>query len=356
MNVVTYAGQQDVSRQSLERGRGTDEVIFGDLVGDYAAKLDRDVINGPGSGGRHKGIRQSVVAANTVAAKGSGATKITGRQLLTNIHDAVSRINGSRFLPADAIVFTPQRWGWLLDQSDSNGRPLVLSATAYGPNNAVGVGAAAGYGLVGTVAGVPAYTDANVPSTISSSTFGNEDVVIVTRSADLHLWEENGGVPRQFTFEETLGGNLTVKLVAAASAPSPPSTIPKGWQSSAARASPTSEGCSDAAHLWPRWPVRVRRRDLVGSPRHAHPIRPVRRGVGPERDRAARIRLDHPGRPRGALGPVVALDRDGLGRRRAGGHVRWAGTFLASRLGKCHVDGDQPVHDDVTRATSRARA
>jgi hypothetical protein len=62
---------------------------------------------------------------------------------------------------------------------------------------------------------VPVWKDANVPSNISSSTFGAEDVVIVARRKDLHFWEENGGVPRRFTFEEPLGGDLQIKLVLA---------------------------------------------------------------------------------------------------------------------------------------------
>jgi HK97 family phage major capsid protein len=211
--VATYAGMQDVSRQSLERGVGVDEIIFADLVGDYAAKIDQDAISGPGTGGRHKGIRFAT-GINAVTAKGSGAVPGNGRQLLTSIHDAVQRVNSARFLPASAVVFHPRRWGWLLDQSDSQGRPLVLSATAYGPSNAIGVGqAAAAPGPVGTVAGVPAYIDPNVPTTVSSSTFGNEDVVLVYRRADTHLWED--GPPRQFSFEEPLGDKLQIRLVLA---------------------------------------------------------------------------------------------------------------------------------------------
>ena len=38
VNVRTYAGQQDVSRQSLERGRGIDQILYADLAADYATK------------------------------------------------------------------------------------------------------------------------------------------------------------------------------------------------------------------------------------------------------------------------------------------------------------------------------
>jgi HK97 family phage major capsid protein len=215
VSVFTYAGQQDLSRQSFERGRGTDEIVFAELVGDYAAKLDQDVINGPGTGGRHPGIYGTAgIASVTAAPPSTFGGKITGRQLLTNIHDAIQRVNSFRFLPATAIVMHPRRWGWLLDQSDSNGRPLLVN-TGYGPQNAIGTGEAAAYGLVGEIAGVPTWTDANVPTTLSSSTFGNEDAILVFRRSDVHLWEDGGAMPRKFVFEEPGGGTLTIKLVCA---------------------------------------------------------------------------------------------------------------------------------------------
>jgi HK97 family phage major capsid protein len=211
INVNTYAGQQNVSRQGLERGRGTDEVIFADLAGSYSSVLDKDVIDGPGSGGRHKGLRSSVLAGNRVT---YGGAALTGRKLLSLIADAVQRVNSVRFQPVDAIVMHPRRWGWLADQSDSNGRPLVTHIE-YGPQNTLGVGNPAAVGLVGSVLGTPIHTDANIPTTLSTAgTSGsNEDFIALFKRGDLHLWEERGGVPRQFTFEETLGDKLQVKLV-----------------------------------------------------------------------------------------------------------------------------------------------
>ncbi|MFZ8528442.1 hypothetical protein ACO1NJ_14055, partial [Staphylococcus aureus] len=51
----------------------------------------------------------------------------------------------------------------------------------------------------------------NLPTSVGT---GPEDQVIVARLEDLLLWEENGGVPRELRFEQTLGNQLTVKLVA----------------------------------------------------------------------------------------------------------------------------------------------
>ena len=48
--VATIAGQQIVSRQSLERGTpGLDQLIYMDLAGAYAAALDTQLLTGSGS-------------------------------------------------------------------------------------------------------------------------------------------------------------------------------------------------------------------------------------------------------------------------------------------------------------------
>lgn len=81
-----------------------------------------------------------------------------------------------------------------------------------GAINAVGVGNAAEYGqVVGTLHGLPVITDANIPTNLGAGT--NEDIVIVAKLDDLLLWEQDGGMPRELRFEETNGGNLTVKVV-----------------------------------------------------------------------------------------------------------------------------------------------
>jgi two-component sensor histidine kinase len=54
-------------------------------------------------------------------------------------------------------------------------------------------------------------TDANLPTSVGT---GPEDVVIVARRADLLLWEDGDGTPTELRFEQTLGTQLTVELVA----------------------------------------------------------------------------------------------------------------------------------------------
>lgn len=210
VSVRTYAGQQDISRQAIERGRGVDEIIYADLAGAYAATMDADVLNGPGTAGRHTGIYRTTGVLTVTSTISNSVTNV-----LSKVAQAIATVNTNRFMPADVIVMHPRRWGWLVSpKGDSASRPFVLPRDNM-PQNAFGVGEPAAYGFVGQLYGVPVFTDAMIPTTVtSSSTAATEDIIVVAKRADLHLWEESIA-PRQFRFEETLGGSLTVKLVIA---------------------------------------------------------------------------------------------------------------------------------------------
>lgn len=205
VNVQTIAGQQDVSRQSLERGTpGLDSLIYLDLAGAYAVNVDSQVITGTGTG--TKGIQNAggtqASAFTAAATVGTFYTKTAG---------AVNSVLTNRFLPPTHVLMHPRRWAWLLGQSDSSSRPLVVPV-AQGPQNATAnFGVSPEYGqVVGFIQGLPVVTDANVPTSVGT---GPEDLVFVYRNTDCLLWEEGDGLPRQLRFEETLGNQLTVKLV-----------------------------------------------------------------------------------------------------------------------------------------------
>lgn len=210
INVNTYGGLQDVSRQAIERGTNVDQIIGQDLMAEYSQVLDKDVINGAGTNGTHTGI----LTTTTVLSVTTGTATVSGT--LSAIAHAIASVNTNRFLPPDVIVMHPRRWGFLTGSVDSNGRPLVVPANGTQTFNAFGSGNAPGYGFVGTVHGLPVYTDANIPTTLSTSTVtgSTEDRIIVMRRSDVYLWED-APAPRQFRFEEVLGNQLSVRLVAA---------------------------------------------------------------------------------------------------------------------------------------------
>lgn len=207
VNIRTYGGYNDVSRQAIERGFNTDQILYADLSADYAAKVDAAIINGAGTSGSHTGIMvTSSINSVTVGTA-------TGTAILAKIPQAIAAVNGSRFMAPDVIVMHPRRWGWLASQSDSSGRPLVVPAPSQ-VNNARGT-YTPDYGYVGTLQGLPVYTDANVPTTVSTSTItgATEDNIIIFRRADALLWENQaGGAPRQFRFDDVGSGTNTIRL------------------------------------------------------------------------------------------------------------------------------------------------
>ena len=207
VNVRTYAGQQDVSRQALERSEIVDEILFGDLVSDYFTKLDDAVLNADGTSGTHLSFRST----SSIIAKAYTDASPTVAEFYSAVADALQQINKQRFAPATTLIMAPRRWGWLTAAGDTAGRPLVLAKDAPA-QNPLAIGDAAAYGAyVGTLHGLPVITDANLPENLGAGT--NEDVVLIIRTPDHILWWEGDGMPRQLRFEETTGGSLTVKLV-----------------------------------------------------------------------------------------------------------------------------------------------
>ncbi|MFI2650198.1 phage major capsid protein [Micromonospora fulviviridis] len=215
--VRTIGGQQDVSRQSLERGTpGIDLIVFRDLAAAYYAELDRQIIAGSGASGQMLGITQTVgiyQASAYTAAATAQTFYVKGAGVLAAVAGA-----GTEIVPKFWLMH-PRRWYWLTAQVDSQGRPLA-TPLATGPGNAMAVntypgGTSADGGQqppmpVGIYHGLPVYLDANVPTSVGT---GPEDLAIAGDPSKGYLWEDNNGVPRQLKFEQTLGQNLTVKLV-----------------------------------------------------------------------------------------------------------------------------------------------
>lgn len=200
--VVTIMGQQDVSRQAIERGAVTDSLIFADLIADYATRLDAQVIGGSGSNGQHKGILSA--AGGTDSWTGTTVASFYG-----SVNAALARVATNRFAPATVVVMHPRRWHWLLSKSDTAGRPFVVPAAPVA-SNPVGLGGSEGAGFAGTLAGLPVIVDANVPTNLGSST--DEDRVIVTRLSDHALWE--AGLVT-FSFDQSVNAPATIRLAVA---------------------------------------------------------------------------------------------------------------------------------------------
>lgn len=201
--VRTIAGLVVVSRQAVERGAAVDQVIFADLLAAYDTELDRQLLNGSGSSGQHAGLL-SVSGIHTVTYTDSSPSVA---ELWPKLADAVQRVNSNRGQPADLIVMHPRRWGWFTAALDSQQRPLVTPSGEPSSNRMGGFSVGAS-GVVGTLLGLPVLVDANVPTNLGAGS--NEDVIVVCRSSDLLLFEQQGGAPFAVRLDERYAENLQV--------------------------------------------------------------------------------------------------------------------------------------------------
>jgi HK97 family phage major capsid protein len=206
INVRTIAGQQDLSRQAIERGSGIDTFVVADLIRSWHTTLDAQCLNGAGTAGTIKGLRAS--GGNAVA---FSTTSPTAALLYPKLADAVQQVQSNVFTNPTHWLMHPRRLAFLAAAVDTSGRPLVVP-TANGPMNATATGAGVfGYSNSGyTLLGLPVITDANIGTTYGSST--NEDEIYLVDANEMHLWEQPGS-PFALRFDATGAGNLTIKTV-----------------------------------------------------------------------------------------------------------------------------------------------
>ena len=215
INVRTIAGQQDVSRQAIERGTGVDSFIIQDLIRSWHTTLNSQILNGAGTSGTIKGLRNSSGNAITFT-----ATTPTVALLYPKLADAVQQIQSNAFISPTHWIMHPRRLAFLLAATDTTGRPLVVP-TANGPMNGVAAGnGAVAYGNSGySLMGLPIIADASVGTTYGAST--NQDEIYCVSAPEFHLWEQPGA-PFALQFDATGADKLQIKSViygfAAASA------------------------------------------------------------------------------------------------------------------------------------------
>jgi HK97 family phage major capsid protein len=203
--VNTVAGQQNVSRQLLDRSDpATDTVIGQDLAADYAQKLDVQLLSQATNG--------ITVLSGTNTITYTQATP-TASTLYPKFADAIQQVWTNRFAAPDLICMHPRRWAQLLGGLDTAGRPLVIPDATAGNQafNAMSTGDAnVPQGLVGQIQGLPVVVDPNITITAGAGT--NQDVIIVTRRADQLLFEV--GAPTVNVDSAVLSNTLQVKIYA----------------------------------------------------------------------------------------------------------------------------------------------
>lgn len=197
VSVRTIAGQNDVSRQALERTfPGMDFLIFQDLRADYDEQLDTQLISGSGASGQHLGVN-AVSGINTVAYTDASPT---AAELVPKLYDGIQQIADGRKKKADLIVIHPRRAAWLASN-------LSTTFPLFQLGSYMQAAGSQDMGFVQNFAGLEVVQDSNISTEIGAST--DEDEILIVRRADLFLLE---GPLRTGVFEDVLSGTLQVRL------------------------------------------------------------------------------------------------------------------------------------------------
>jgi HK97 family phage major capsid protein len=204
--VVTVAGQQTVSRQAVERGTLSEQVLTADLANAHNSELDRQVINGSGASGQHLGI---LGTSGSILVTYTDATP-TAQEAWPKIVDAVRQVPAQRFAGADTLIFNPLAWGWLLSTLDTSGRPLFAVGGSEGAFNTMGGSDSAGYELSGRMLGCNVVVSGNLPTNLGGGS--NETRIIAMRASDQFLWEDPSA-PVYIRAEQPSAASLGVLFV-----------------------------------------------------------------------------------------------------------------------------------------------
>jgi HK97 family phage major capsid protein len=215
LTVKTFAGQQNVSRQSLERGTNIDSLVMADLVSSYHTVLNTAVV-------------AELLASAGVTVTYTDASP-TVAEMYPKLVDAIQQVQTNFFAGPNVIIMHPRRLGMILAAVDGQSRPLAVpTPTSSGqPAYAYGSGAVQ-YGNSGySILGLPVYTDATI--SIVQGTGTDQDTIYIGNSQELHLWEQGSGEPMMLRFEQPKGAELDVQMIVYGYSAFTANRYPKAW-------------------------------------------------------------------------------------------------------------------------------
>jgi len=215
LTVKTYAGQQNVSRQALERGTNIDSLVMADLVSSYHTVLN------------------TAVVAELFASAGQAVTYTdaspTVAELYPKLVDAIQKVQTTFFAGPNVIIMHPRRLGMILAAVDGQSRPLAVPTPSSSgqPAYAYGSGAVQ-YGNSGySILGLPVYTDATVAVNKGAGT--DQDTIYIGNTQELHLWEEGSGEPMMLRFEQPKAAELDITMIVYGYSTFTANRYPNAW-------------------------------------------------------------------------------------------------------------------------------
>jgi len=205
--VRTIAGQQTIPQQMLDQSPvAFDQLVFGELLADYAVNVNVACWEGSGAAGEVLGLLNTP-GIQTVTYTDAAPTLPA---LYPKFWAAVNDVEAARKRSPDATWLAGRRYNWIASRLDGQNRPYVVPV-AQGPSNAVAaqVGVPGPEGPALNIGGHIAHKDLSMPADLGGSS--NEDRVVVTHSPDHVLFE---GDARVRALTETKGDKLQVVLQA----------------------------------------------------------------------------------------------------------------------------------------------
>jgi HK97 family phage major capsid protein len=215
LTVKTFAGQQNVSRQALERGTNIDSLVMADLVSSYHTVLNTNVV-----------AELLASAGQTVTYTDSSPTVA---ELYPKLVDAIQKVQTTFFAGPNVIIMHPRRLGMILAAVDGQSRPLAVPTPSSSGQPAYAYGSGAPmYGNSGySILGLPVYTDATISVVQGSGT--DQDTIYIGNSQELHLWEQGSGEPMMLRFEQPKAAELDVTMIVYGYSAFTANRYPNAW-------------------------------------------------------------------------------------------------------------------------------
>ena len=180
VSVQTNAGSQTVTRQAVERGTGTLDVVLEDLFRAYNTKLDSTLLNQATNG------LTNVATAITYTSAAPTAAELYPKLLAGPAAVEAALLDQD---PGDVVaVMHSRRWYWIQSQLSST---FPLIGQGYGLNVA---GVADGASTYGSgfrdilPSGVPVIVDNNIATNLGAGT--NQDEIYFVSRNEAFLWED----------------------------------------------------------------------------------------------------------------------------------------------------------------------
>lgn len=202
INLQTAAGQQNLSRQAVDRGTGVTDVVMQDLFNRYATTLDATL------------IAQATTGLSAVATAVTYTdTTPTGAELYPKILGASAGVEAALLgmgAPTHAVMHS-RRWYWLSSQMSSTWPLINWSGIPVQAGGTANSASSYGSGIRGVLpSGLQVVVDNNIATNLGTGT--NEDEVYVVPAAECHLWEDSNA-PLFIRAEQTNAAVLGVLFV-----------------------------------------------------------------------------------------------------------------------------------------------